>query len=392
MRLRTRLTLWYGGAFFAAGAVLVAVVYLLVRSQITTVTPEGGELRTEEQVMELTGLAESQVAALIDQVSQRQELAVESTMDWVLGSSIVALAVIGILAVVLGWLLAGRILDPIDAITSTARRVADRNLHERINLQGPNDELKRLADTFDEMLARLDRAFEGQRRFVGNASHELRTPLAINRTLIEVAASGSGADQRLQMLAENLLAVNARHERLIDGLLTLAQTEHAAPERVPVDLADVASHVADGLEREAAAADVRLRIDAQEAVAAGDATLLERLVENLIVNGIRHNHAEGEVAVTTAAHGDLAVLTVTNTGPAVPSYEIDALFEPFRRGEGRDRVASAEGVGLGLSIVASVVRVHDADLHAEPNQGGGLRITVSFRRPELTADTRGRRA
>ncbi|WP_035697641.1 sensor histidine kinase [Glycomyces tenuis] len=381
MRLRTRLTLWYSGAFFAAGAVLITVVYLLVSERLRS----GGEMNVllggaggEIEVRELTEADTDERLALAEEMTRRQETVNTETLEALLTWSAIALLAVGLLALAVGWLLAGRALRPIDAITSTARRVADRSLHERITLQGPNDELKRLADTFDEMLARLDRAFEGQRRFVANASHELRTPLAINRTLIEVAAAGPGADQRLKTLAENLLAVNARHERLIDGLLTLARTEHASPEPVPVDLADVVSHAADGLAREAADAEVVVRLDAAEAVTAGDATLLERLVENLIANAIRHNHAGGQVTAVTAVRDGKAVLSVSNTGPVVPPYEVDALFEPFRRGQGRDRVDSSGGVGLGLSIVASVARAHGAELEAAPRSGGGLRVSVAF--------------
>ncbi|GAB3992502.1 HAMP domain-containing sensor histidine kinase [Glycomyces albus] len=379
MRLRTRLTLWYSAAFFAAGAAVIAAVYIVVRDRTGNNLPSLALSRADFDSIDLTisanGEARQQVA---DEFLSAQAAYNDETMRSVLIWSIAALAVVGVLAVMAGWLIAGRALRPIDAITGTARRVADRSLHERINLEGPNDEVKRLADTFDEMLVRLDRAFEGQRRFVGNASHELRTPLAINRTLLEVAAAGPGADQRLKTLAENLLAVNARHERLIDGLLTLARTEQAALDRAPVDLADIVVHVVDRLRPEAEDVGVVLRVDAGTAVARGDATLLERLVENLITNGIRHNDPEGDVSVVTSAKEGRAVVTVVNSGPVVAAYEVEALFEPFRRGEGRDRVDSAKGVGLGLSVVDSIARVHGAEITALPRRGGGLRVTVEF--------------
>jgi signal transduction histidine kinase len=379
MRLRTRLTLWYGGAFFAAGAVLTTVVYLIVRSRIAANLPQPGEsLETLVQARAHLGMTEEQLTDLIDTVIERQEAANAATLQAVLLGSAFALGVIGLLAVGFGFLMAGRVLRPIDAITDTARRVADRSLHERINLRGPNDELKRLADTFDGMLARLDRAFEGQRRFVANASHELKTPLAINRTLLEVAAAEPDAGHRVRGLAANLLAVNERHERLIDGLLTLAGSDRAPADPVPVDLADIASHVAAQFAHEAAEADVAVEVSAEEAVTAGDAALLERLVANLIANGIRHNRPGGALAIATAAVDGRARLTVVNTGPIVAAYEIDALFQPFRRGEGRDRIESVKGVGLGLSIVESVARVHDAALAAVPNRDGGLRVTVEF--------------
>ncbi|MFB9660300.1 sensor histidine kinase [Glycomyces mayteni] len=379
MRLRTRLTLWYGGAFFAAGAVLIAVVYLIVRDRVAANLPAPGDsVEYLVQARAQLGMSEEQLLSLIDTVVQRQQDANDATLQGVLLGSVVALAVVGLLAVVFGALIAGRVLRPIDDITATARRVADRSLHERINLHGPNDELKRLADTFDGMLARLDRAFEGQRRFVANASHELKTPLAINRTLIEVAAAEPDADHRVRGLAANLLAVNERHERLIDGLLTLAESDRAPADPAPVDLADIVAHVAAQFAAEAAEAEVAVTISAAEAVVTGDAALLERLVANLIANGIRHNRPGGTLAIGTTAIEGRARLTVANTGPVVAAYEIDALFQPFRRGEGRDRVESVRGVGLGLSIVESVARVHDADVEAVPNPGGGLWMTVDF--------------
>ncbi|WP_100449171.1 sensor histidine kinase [Glycomyces xiaoerkulensis] len=374
MSLRTRLTMWYAITFFAAGAVVITAVYLVVSDRISnnlqTLSVDRDGLKKVEMPYGSTGV----VGTILD----RQAAYNDATMDRVLAWSIAALVAVGLIAVIAAWLIAVRGLRPIDAITGTARRVADRSLHERINLEGPNDEIKRLADTFDEMLARLDRAFEGQRRFVGNASHELRTPLAINRTLLEVAAANPDADQRLKLLAENLLTVNARHERLIDGLLTLAQTEHAGPDRSPVDLADIAAHVADDLGGEAAEAEVGLRVEARRAVVSGDATLLERLVENLVANAVKHNLPGGRVEVATAVRDGRPVLTVANTGPVVPPYEVEALFEPFRRGQDRDRIESSRGVGLGLSLVDSIARVHGAVIHARPRQGGGLDITVEF--------------
>lgn len=379
MRLRTRLTLWYSAAFFAAGAAVIAAVYFVVGDRIGNNLPTLGLSRTDIDTVDITVSVDAETRQRVaEEFLSAQDAYNDETMRWVLLWSIAALALVGLLAVTAGWLIAGRALRPIDEITGTARRVADRSLHERINLEGPNDEVKRLADTFDEMLARLDRAFEGQRRFVGNASHELRTPLAINRTLLEVAAAGPGADHRLKTLAENLLAVNARHERLIDGLLTLARTEQAALDRAPVDLADIVVHVADRLRPEAEEADVVLRVDAGTAVARGDATLLERLVENLITNGIRHNDPGGDVAVLTSAREGRAQVTVVNSGPVVAAYEVEALFEPFRRGEDRDRIGSAKGVGLGLSIVDSIARAHGAHVKALPRRGGGLRVTVEF--------------
>nr|BFE76038.1 hypothetical protein GCM10020092_093390 [Actinoplanes digitatis] len=238
----------------------------------------------------------------------------------------IALLVVSAVAIALGWLVAGRMLQPLHRITETARRIAespaaDRGLHERIALTGPDDEIKQLADTFDLMLTRLDRSFDGQRRFIANASHELRTPLTLNRTLLEVALQQESASVEVRQLGTTLLAINDRHGRLIDGLLTLARSERELTERSYVDLADIASHVS--------ADDVQ--VDLAEAATVGDPVLLERLVQNLVDNSVRHNLADGGwVRVATYTKDDLATLEVSNTGPVVPRYEVETLFEPFR--------------------------------------------------------------
>ncbi len=275
-----------------------------------------------------------------------------------------------------GWVVAGRTLRPIQQITATARRVADRNLHERIGLTGPRDELRELGDTFDDMLGRLDSAFDSQRRFVANASHELRTPLAINRTLLEVAMGRPDAPPQLRQLGDTLLEVNARHERLINGLLTLARSEQAPTERTPVDLGEVATSVSEQFSDAAEAADIALTVDRGAAPTVGDPVLLERLTQNLVENAIRYNARGGWVAVRTVTEGAAVKITVANTGPVVPPYEATGLFEPFRRLT--DRVGSAQGTGLGLSIVRSVARAHGGDALIRPRVGGGLVVDVTL--------------
>jgi signal transduction histidine kinase len=370
-----RLTLWYGGAFFAAGALLVMIVYLLVNEQVNRGARVWLNSDRSEALDSLDRMAD---LGFTEELLRAQQAAADATMRSLLLWSVGALVAIGLLACAVGWLIAGRMLRPIEAVTATARRVADRSLHERINLEGPNDEVKRLADTFDDMLERLDRAFEGQRRFVANASHELKTPLAINRTLIEVAAAKPDPDGRVRSLADNLLAVNERHQRLIDGLLTLARSEQAVGEHVPVDLAVMAEHVVERWRGEAAERDVTIRLEAAESYTAGDVALLERLVENLVANGVRHNSGGGWVSVRTALRDGTPVLTVANSGPSLAAYELPRLFEPFRRREGTDRIGSANGTGLGLSIVDAVARAHGATLKASPREGGGLTVEVAF--------------
>ncbi|WP_449344821.1 sensor histidine kinase, partial [Streptomyces narbonensis] len=252
------------------------------------------------------------------------------------------------------------------------------DLARRIELDGPDDELKELADTFDEMLERLERAFTAQQRFVANASHELRTPLAINRTLLEVHLSDPGAPVELQQLGKTLLATNERSEQLVEGLLLLARSDNQIIERKAVDLAEVADRAIDQTHAEALAKGVEIRGERGPAVVQGNGVLLERIALNLLQNAVRYNVPEGGwVQVDTEAQHGQAVLVVSNTGPVVPAYEIDNLFEPFRRLR-QERTGSDKGVGLGLSIARSVARAHGGRIIAEPREGGGLVMRVTL--------------
>jgi signal transduction histidine kinase len=307
----------------------------------------------------------------------------DETLRAMLGWSLLSLGVIGVAAGGFGWLLAGRALRPLQSITATARRVADRSLHERIGLQGPNDEIKDLADTFDAMLERLDRAFDSQRRFVANASHELRTPLTINRTLIEVTLDDPGIGEPIRQLGHTLLEVNRRHERLIEGLLLLASSEERLVETSRVDLADIARHVATISGEAAHDAGIEIRTIIAPAHVAGDPLLLEQLAQNLLDNGIRYNASEnGWVSISTGVREGYAEVTVENTGPTIPGYDVDGLFEPFRRLTSNDRVVDpspsqhGRGAGLGLSIVRSIAHAHHGEVHAQPRSGGGLSVHV----------------
>ncbi len=382
--IRLRLTLLYAGAFFLAGAALVAVMYFILgqaldrqvtaRIGITQHLPEPSSAESDGQ--QAAHVAQDALRAQFDKDR-------DDTLDSMLIASLVALGVVGVAAGGFGWLLAGRALQPLQQITATARRVADRSLHERIALDGPDDEIKDLADTFDAMLERLDRSFDTQRRFVANASHELRTPLTISRALIEVAIEDPQADEPLRRLAATLLGVNQRHERLIDGLLTLASSEQGLTDRIPVDLADLARHITAESQPAAHAAGIEIRTELRSALVVGDPVLVERLTQNLVDNAIRYNIAEhGEIIVTTDIAGGHAQLTVDNTGPPVPAYDVPTLFEPFRRLATTERLAdSAEvstsrGAGLGLSIVRSVAHAHGGDVNATPQDDGGLRVHV----------------
>jgi signal transduction histidine kinase len=393
--LRARLTLIYGGLFFAAGIVLLGSTYGLFNQQINSggstnlavfdreAAPTDGSGTTakgDTVVMndghKLTGDQAKKFLA-----TERTRIENAATTSLITQGGI-ALAIVGGVAVGFGWLIAGRTLAPLRQVTETARRiaaapVAERGLHERINLRGPDDEVKDLADTFDTMVERLDRSFAGQRRFVANASHELRTPLTLSRAMVELAMHRKSASDDLVQLGDDLLEINGRHERLITGLLLLASSENEIIEHAPVDLADVVEHVTADTSREAEAAGVAVSEDIDESVVTGDALLLERLVQNLVENGIRHNLTTGGwVRVATDRRNDGQIqLEVTNTGPVVPPYDVPALFEPFRR-LNSERLATATGAGLGLSIVRSVALAHGGKVTAEPRDGGGLTVMV----------------
>jgi signal transduction histidine kinase len=376
--IRARLTVLYGGLFLVGGALLLSLTYLLVQQSLERSRPAdqlavrfadrlpGGAAGMRVRFADGREIPIDQVPA---EYRRREEAFRQETLNSLLKQGGIALGGIAVIAVGFGWLMAERALRPVHRITETARRVTSGNLHERIALQGPRDEIKELADTVDSMLDRLDQSFDGQRRFVMNASHELRTPLTINRTLMEVALGRPNLPPEARQLAETLLAVNERHERLIDGLLTLARSDQELTVREPVDLAEVARHVRD-------AAGSEIIAELAPAPTTGDPVLLERLAQNLVENALAYNVPDGWVSVRTYVHGGQATLVVENTGPVVPAYEIPGLFEPFRRL--RDRTNSAHGTGLGLSIVRAVAVSHHGSVVAAPREGGGFVVTVTL--------------
>jgi signal transduction histidine kinase len=386
LTIRARLTLVYGGLFLLAGIVLLGVTYALMSQRL----PDGDHtVRSDPSASTRSvpspGLAPNgqvrSTSAADDPLVRVASDAQQDTLDTLLTQGGIALALVGAAAIALGWLIAGRVLQPLHRITETARRIAsspaaDRGLHDRIALNGPRDEIKELADTFDVMLEHLDHSFDGQRRFIANASHELRTPLTLNRALLEVAVRRGPATPEVRQLGETLLEINARHERLIDGLLMLARSDSEVGERSFVDLADIVEHVAALVPP----GTVTVHTEPNEAPTTGNPVLLERLVQNLVENGVRHNNTEdGWVRVASGMRPDGRVIVeVSNTGPVVPRYEIPSLFEPFHR-LGTERHHSPPlGAGLGLSIVQAVARAHDGDVRAEPRAGGGLTVTVTL--------------
>ncbi|MEV0492682.1 sensor histidine kinase [Streptomyces atratus] len=378
--IRIRLTLLYGGMFLIAGILLLSIIYMLA-AQALHVGSElpfkvvSGQVSSELCNLSGEGSSPAAVNAAMNTCVNHQR---QQALDTLLNRSLLALVGLSVIAFAFGYAMAGRVLSPLGRITRTARRVAGTDLSRRIELDGPDDELKELADTFDDMLDRLERAFTAQQRFVGNASHELRTPLAINRTLLEVHLSDPHAPPELQQLGKTLLATNERSEQLVEGLLLLARSDNQIIERKPVDLAEVATRALDQTRAEAEQKGVEIREEIVPAVVQGNGVLLERIALNLVQNAVRYNvREEGWVEVTTELQPGQALLVVSNTGPVVPAYEIDNLFEPFRRLR-TERTGSDKGVGLGLSIARSVARAHGGRIVAEPREGGGLVMRVTL--------------
>jgi signal transduction histidine kinase len=275
----------------------------------------------------------------------------------------------------LGWIVSGRVLRPIRTITETARRASELHLGERLALPGPRDELKELADTFDQMLERVDRAFASHKRFVANAAHELRTPLTVMRTSIEVTLSKpSRTPEQLEAMAAKVHRSAQRAQATVDALLTLATSEHGPASEEPVDLATAAEDALDAAS--ASIAELGLTVDSSldPALTLGDPVLLERMIANLVDNAVRHNQRGGSLRVRTGETAGNSFFEVANTGPAVPEDAIPALLEPF--GRAKERLGPSEGVGLGLSIASAVAIAHGAQPTVRSQSGGGLEVSI----------------
>ncbi|MCT2541714.1 cell wall metabolism sensor histidine kinase WalK [Streptomyces atratus] len=367
-RIRTRIALVYGGVFLVLGTALLATVNLASRagtdSQARDIARTAAVVQPGYAVngplITRRSLGPPTVYDLTDNVS---DAAGHQLLVW----SAAALLVMTACAVGVGWWTAGRVLRPVHDMTAKARRLSEHNLHERIASSGPDDELKELGDTLDALLARLERAFDSQRRFIANASHELRTPLATQRAAIQIGLDDPTPEDLVQT-RQTLLDNNRRSERLIEGLLVLARSERglAEGEREAVDLARVvAEETARHPGAEAATGLCTVR---------GNRLLLAQLVANLLANAVTYNVPDGTVDVSLVTVRGAALLKVRNTGPVVDAADIPGLFEPFRRGEGRDRMG--RGSGLGLSIVRSIAVAHGGTVTAVPGPEGGLAVTV----------------
>jgi signal transduction histidine kinase len=394
--VRLRLTLLFGGLFLAAGAALLCITYGLVSnatSGVVVASAAAGSGAAGSGAAGSMALPASQpLQAQVLQAATRTRTAVNNALLLYSG---IALGIMAVVSVALGWFAAGRALRPLRRITAAARRISATNLHERLALDGPDDDLRELADTIDGLFARLDMSFDAQRQFVANASHELRTPLARSRTLLEVALRDPGASsESLRTACQRVLAAGAEQERLIEALLMLARGQRGIGRREPLDLAAITRDVLAARGTEVAARGLGVEVTLAPALMAGDFALSERAVANLIDNALRHNVANGTVWVTVDTQDDRAVLRVANTGPVIPPGQVGSLLLPFRRAGSAGRAPRTrpprpprpprscqgcdDGLGLGLSIVQAIAVAHGAAFSIAARPDGGLAAELSF--------------
>jgi signal transduction histidine kinase len=370
--LRWRLTLVYGAVAAAVGVLLLGLSVVLVRRALDAaridLPPNFGVRLPDGRVLTLGTFQDSLRSAALDSLVRQ---------------GLVVLLVVVAVGVGVAYLLAGRVLRPLQQITTTAQRLSAEQLDARIALPGPDDELKELADTFDAMLGRLQAAFEAQRRFVADASHELRTPLAVMRTEVDVALADPDATaEELRAAALVVRDATMRADRLVDSLLLLARSDRLSVDGLPlrerVDLPEVCGQAVAAVEREAGERGITVTSSYAPAAVLGDRGLVERLAGNLVENAVRHNVDGGWVRVDTGTVDGRARLQVMNSGPVVPAEDVPGLFEPFRR-HGPARTGR-RGAGLGLSIVRAVATVHGGTVGAQPRPDGGLVVTVDLPR------------
>jgi len=440
--IRLRLTLLYGLLFLIAGAALLAITYGLVAggsvpetsgSVFVTRGLSAGKLPTVPQADEAivagkipptssAGTPSKGAAVIVQQktpsgpgvqlqayagqvrntfrdlttaqTKQLKDVQARATsrinevksaqLSTLLTRSGIALAIMALASIGLGWVMAGRALRPVRTMSSRARGISERNLHERLALEGPDDELKELADTFDGLLTRLEGAFESQRRFVANASHELRTPITLERALVEVAlADPNPTIDSMRDTCRRVLAASEHQERLIEALLTLARSQRGLERRGPVDLREVTNEIVRALPTDGLSVDTQL----DDARITGDEAMLERLVANLIENAVRYNQPGGWVCARTGVRAGRPTLEVENAGPVIDADQVESLVKPFVRsvenGRAPGRVNGVKpevshGLGLGLSIVQAIAEAHDAELTTVARPDGGLRVAVAF--------------
>jgi signal transduction histidine kinase len=387
LTVRARLTLVYAALFAVCGAIVVAVSYALVARLKTRgqghLPPASFAARcqAQERVSHPDGRILAKCAAYFQQQGAAGQR--DLTLSHLLQYSLITVAVVIALAAVLGWIFSRRALRPVHLITAAARAASEHNLSARVAPTGPRDELRELAETFDEMLGRLQSAFDAQARFIANASHELRTPLAVMRATVDVVLGRPDATPGdLRGMAADIRAEVDHAERLIGTLLLLARNERGLTVHEEVDLTTAAEDVLDTIDVSGLTGQRRVHAALEPAVIVGDPVLAERLIANLVDNAVRYNIAGGDVWISTSTEDARAQLIVANTGPIVSAADTDRIFQPFQRLSDR---TSQDGFGLGLAIVASVAAIHGGTATAVPRDGGGLSVTVTFpaARPQL---------
>jgi signal transduction histidine kinase len=393
--VRGRLALLYGSLFLASGVALLAITYVLVDNTIRwlvnlNLSPVGKLNSVQVGKLGASSSNNSKPGVLPHKVSQTQVIQLEEAENHLvlaqhtadlhsllLGSSI-ALGVMIVASVLLGWLVAGRILRPLRTITNAARHISEVSLDRRLALEGPPDELKHLGDTIDGLLGRLQAAFEAQRHFVANAAHELRAPLTVERAMLQVALADPGLTlDALRAACEDVIENGRQQEKLLEALLTLARSQRGLDHKEALDLAAIAGDMAGSRKQQVTAAGLQLDLALRPALVSGDPQLVERLVANLLDNALRYNRAGGSVRMATEDNVDGARLIVTNTGPVVPEDQIARLLEPFQR-IAPSRTGQHEGLGLGLSIVQAIARAHGAHLDVNAGAEGGLTVEIRF--------------
>ncbi|MEV2250522.1 ATP-binding protein [Streptomyces sp. NPDC050147] len=381
-RVRMRLTLLYGGLFVLSGAVLLTITYLLVAGStggpvlvkgVEESAESGGPPRRSRFVGDGQPAPTSQLTKGLEQQAARTH---EEMMNRLLLESAIALAITAVIAIWLGWVVAGRVLRPLRSMTTAIQQITARNVHERLGVDGPRDELKDLADTVDGLLGRLETALDSHKRFVANAAHELRTPLTLEHALLEESLiDGDPTVESFRGNFERLLAISKQQGRLLESLLFLATSERGLEEPEPLELAHLADEIVRTFRPAAERRGLRLVADVGPAALHGDPALVERLLANLLDNAIDYNCPDGQVEITIGTRSGRAFVRVANTGPQVPADQVDRLFNPFQR---MRRNADDGHHGLGLSIVRSIATAHDAELTAQDRPDGGLVVQVAF--------------
>jgi signal transduction histidine kinase len=373
--IRLRLAALLTALFVVLGATLLGVSYALVRSSLTGhPSGDGGTARLHKT------LQPDERRLVVQQARAAREQFADDALRQLTAQYLAILAAMTMLSAALGWFVSGRVLRPMSGITATARRVSKESLHERIDLAGPDDELKQLADTFDSMLARLEAGVERERAFVRNASHELRTPLSVIHTEADVTLADEPDDpEALRRALVVVREAGRRSERLIDALLTLARADRDDHARTEVDLSELVRELTEEIDLDG----LRLELTLRPARVLGDRELLRAMVANLIDNAVRHNAAGGWIEIVAASAGDQTMLEISNSGAVIAAEEAISLTEPFRRlGTAR----TGDGLGLGLSIAASVAHAHGGRLAIQPLEGGGLQVSVALPATLASAD------